>query len=42
MNDERDSVLIVDDDPITRDGLTNVLRKGGYRVASVGSSREAI
>lgn len=36
------TVLIVDDDPIFRDGLTEVLENAGYRALSAADGREAV
>ncbi len=35
-------VLIAEDDPHTRDGLTEILRTEGYRVLTAADGREAL
>ena len=36
------NVLIVDDDPVIRDYLTEISEEGGYRVATVFGGQEAL
>jgi DNA-binding response OmpR family regulator len=39
---ERPTLLIVEDEPATREGLAELLEKGGYRVITAADEREAV
>jgi DNA-binding response OmpR family regulator len=36
------TILVVEDDPITREGLTVILERAGYRVVAAKDGREAL